>query len=81
MKLKRKIVKRTHKNGSNTYVVKYRIWPFWFTDSWDYWYGPGICKILAIFNTLEQAQEYIARCEKEAEEIAGERVIRNETLK
>ena len=29
---KRKIVKNYHKNGSVSYTIKYRVWPFWFTE-------------------------------------------------
>lgn len=80
MRLKRKIVKRTHRDGHNSYVVKYRIWPFWFVDSWDYWYGPGICTIRAVFNTLEGAQKYIDKCNEDYERSQGEKIVKCETI-
>ena len=32
MRKKRKIVRNYHKDGRWTYAVKFRIWPFWFTE-------------------------------------------------
>ncbi len=66
---KRKIVKVTYKNGKVDYKIKKKIFPFiWITDSYDYWYGLGICNVICRHMTLKQA-EYYMKCirKKEAE--------------
>lgn len=58
--MKRKIIKVTHKNGKVDYTIKKQIFPFiWITDSYDYWYGPGICEIMLRGMELEDAEAYI----------------------
>ena len=64
--LKRRIVKITRKNGKVDYTIKKRVFPFvWITDSFDYWYGPGICKVMLRGMTYEAATDYIKKLEAE----------------
>ena len=82
MKNVRKIVKRTHKDGTCSYVVKVRVfWFFWCTDSWDYWYGPGMCRVNAVFGSLEEARKYIEEVEASEKKADGEKIVKRETIR
>lgn len=74
--LKRKIVKVIYKNGQVDYKVKKRILPFiWVTDSFDYWYGPGICTVVCRHMTLKQVEEYMECIRKKEAERKGSKII------
>ena len=80
--MKRKIVKVIHKNGKIDYTIKKQIFPFiWITDSYDYWYGPGICEVMLRGMPLEDAEAYIENLRKENEKTKGEKVINKENYK
>ena len=73
---KRKIVKVTYKNGKVDYKVKKRIFQFiWITDSYDYWYGPGICEVVCRHMTLEQAENYMESIRKKEAERKDSKII------
>ena len=73
---KRKIVKVTYKNGKVDYKVKKSIFPFiWITDSYDYWYGPGICEVVCRHMTLKQAENYMECIRKKEEERKDSKII------
>ena len=79
--LKRKIVKVVHKNGQVDYKVKKRIFPFiWVTDSFEYWYGVGICTVVCNGMTLEQAKDYIENLKKQESEDEGSKVVEETDL-
>lgn len=74
--LKRKIVKVIHKNGQVDYKVKKKIFPFiWVTDSFDYWYGPGICNVVCRHMTLKQAKDYMECIRKGEADRKGSKVV------
>ena len=78
---KRKIVKVTYKNGKVDYKVKKRISPFiWITDSYDYWYGPGICEVVCRHMTLKQAENYMECIRKKEEERKDSKIIEENDL-
>ena len=78
---KRKIVKVTYKNGKVDYKVKKRIFPFiWIRDSYDYWYGPGICEVVCRHMTLKQAENYMECIRKKEEERKGSKIIEENDL-
>lgn len=78
---KRKIVKVTYKNGKVDYKVKKRIFPFiWITDSYDYWYGPGICEVVCRHMTLKQVENYMECIRKKEEERKGSKIIEENDL-
>ena len=80
--MKRKIVKVIHKNGNIDYTIKKQIFPFiWVTDSYDYWYGPGICEVMLRGMPLEDAEAYIEKLKKDAEKIRGEKINNCESYK
>lgn len=80
--MKRKIVKVTHKNGEVDYTIKKQIFPFiWITDSYDYWYGPGICQVMLRGMTLNAAEDYMRNLCKNEQEAEGEKVIYKEDYK
>ena len=75
--LKRKIVKVTYKNGKVDYKVKKKIFPFiWLTDSYPYWYGPGICNVVCKHMTLKQAEGYMESIRKKEAERKGSKIIK-----
>lgn len=77
--MKRKIVKVTHKNGEVDYTIKKQIFPFiWVTDSFDYWYGPGICEVMLRGMKLEDAKAYIEKLKKENIKYKGEKIQHKE---
>lgn len=79
--LKRKIVKAIHKNGQVDYKVKKRIFPFiWVTDSFDYWYGPGICNVVCKHMTLKQAEDYMKCIRKREADRKGSKIIQETDL-
>ena len=78
---KRKIVKVTYKNGKVDYKVKKIIFPFiWITDSYDYWYGPGVCEVVCRHMTLKQAENYMECIRKKEEERKGSKIIEENDL-
>ncbi len=80
--MKRKIVKVTHKNGVIDYTIKKRILPFiWITDSYDYWYGPGICTVYCKGMSLEVAESYLESLRKGEEQYQGEKIYSKEDYK
>ena len=80
--MKRKIVKVIHKNGKIDYTIKKQILPFiWITDSYDYWYGPGICEVRLRGMPLKDAEAYIENLRKENEKHKGEKVNHKENYK
>ncbi len=80
--MKRKIVKVTHKNGEVDYTIKKQILPFiWITDSFDYWYGPGICEVMLRGMPLEDAEKYIENLQKEKEKYRGNKIYKKENYK
>ena len=80
--MKRKIVKVIHKNGEIDYTIKKQILPFiWITDSYDYWYGPGICEVMLRGMTLENAETYLDILRKKNEKNKGEKVSHKEDYK
>lgn len=80
--MKRKIVKVTHKNGKVDYTIKKQIFPFiWITDSYDYWYGPGICEVMLRGMPLEDAEAYIEKLRKENIKYKGEKIQYKENYK
>ena len=79
---KRKIVKVTHKNGEVDYTIKKQILPFiWITDSYDYWYGPGICQVMLRGMTLSASEEYMKNIYENEQKAEGEKVIYKENYK
>lgn len=73
---KRKIVKVTYKNGKVDYKVKKEIFPFiWITDSYNYWYGPGICTVVCRHMTLKQAENYMECIREKEAERKGSKII------
>lgn len=82
IKMKRKIVKVIHKNGEVDYTIKKQILPFiWITDSFDYWYGPGICEVMLRGMPLKDAEEYIENLQKEKEKYRGNKIYKKENYK
>ena len=80
--MKRKIVKVTHKNGEVDFTIKKQIFPFiWITDSYDYWFGPGICQVMLRGMTLSAAEEYMKNIYKNEQKAEGEKVIYKEDYK
>ena len=80
--MKRKIVKVTHKNGEVDYTIKKQILPFiWITDSYDYWFGPGICQVMLRGMTLDAAEDYMRRMYESKRKAEGEKVIYKENYK
>lgn len=80
--MKRKIVKVTHKNGEVDYTIKKQIFPFiWITDSYDYWYGPGICQVMLRGMTLSAAEDYMRQIYENEQKAEGEKVIYKENYK
>lgn len=80
--MKRKIVKVTHKNGEVDYTIKKQILPFiWITDSYDYWFGPGICQVMLRGMTLDAAEDYMRRIYESKQKAEGEKVIYKENYK
>ena len=80
--MKRKIVKVVHKNGEIDYTIKKQIFPFiWVTDSYYYWYGPGICEVMLRGMSLEAAEAYIENLRKKNEKHKGEKVSHKEDYK
>lgn len=80
--MKRKIVKVIHKNGEVDYTIKKQIFPFiWITDSYNYWYGPGICQVMLRGMTLDDAEDYIRNVYENEQEAEGEKVIYKEDYK
>lgn len=80
--MKRKIVKVVHKNGEIDYTIKKQIFPFiWVTDSYNYWYGPGICEVMLRGMSLEDAEDYIENLRKTNEKHKGEIVSHKEDYK
>ena len=80
--MKRKIVKVIHKNGNVDYTIKKQIYPFiWITDSYNYWYGPGICKVMLRGMKLEDAEAYIENLRKESIKHKGEKIHQEENYK
>lgn len=73
--MKRKIVKVIHKNGNIDYTIKKQILPFiWITDSYNYWYGSGICEVMLRGMPLKDAEAYIENLRKENEKHKGENI-------
>ena len=80
--MKRKIIKVTHKNGEVDYTIKKQIFPFiWITDSFDYWYGPGICEVMLRGMPLEDAEAYIEKLRKENIKYKEAKIQRKENYK
>ena len=80
--MKRKIVKVTHKNGEVDYTIKKQILPFiWITDSYDLWYGPGICQVMLRGMTLYAAEDYMRNIYENEQKAEGEKVIYKEDYK
>jgi len=80
--MKRKIVKVTHKNGKIDYTIKKQIFPFiWIIDSYDYWYGPGICEVMLRGMKLEEAESYLESLRKENIKRKGEKIHHKEKYK
>ena len=76
--LKRKIVKVTYKNGKVDYKVKKRVFPFiWITDSFNYWYGPGVCEVVC---KLKQAEDHMEWIRKKEAERKGSKIIEKTDL-
>lgn len=79
--LKRKIVKVTYKNGKVDYKVKKKIFPFiWITDSFDHWYGPGVCEVVCKHMTLKQAEDHMEWIRKKEAERKGSKIIEKTDL-
>lgn len=75
--LKRRIVKITRKNGKVDYTIKKKVFPFvWITDSFDYWYGPGICEVMLRGMSYEAATDYIKKLEAEDLKKRGNKIIK-----
>ena len=80
--MKRKIVKVTHKNGEVDFTIKKQIFPFiWITDSYDYWFGPGICQVMLRGMSLYSAEEYMRTIYENEQKAEGEKVIYKEDYK
>lgn len=80
--MKRKIIKVIHKSGNIDYTIKKQILPFiWITDSYEYWYGPGICDVYLKGMTLEQAEQYLEYLQKQNEKYQGLKIDYTETYK
>ena len=80
--MKRKIVKVTHKNGEVDFTIKKQIFPFiWITDSYDYWFGPGICQVMLRGMTLSAAERHIKNIYENERKAEGEKVIYKEDYK
>ena len=85
----RKIIKKTHWDGTCSYVVKVRIfWFFWYTDSWwgcnapsRKWAVPADCVVQAVFNSLNDAREYIKDAEEAERKAELKKVIKRETVR
>lgn len=74
---KRKIVKNYHKNGSVSYTIKYRVWPFWFTEKEDMGYYTIVYRNMS----LENAINTMERLNREEAEYEAQKIIKKEDVK
>jgi len=74
---KRKIVKNYHKNGSVSYTIKYRVWPFWFTEEEDMGYYTVVCKEIG---NLSDAIAIMERLNKKEAEYEAQKIVKRERV-
>lgn len=75
---KRKIVKNYHKDGSVSYTIKYRVWPFWFTEEECMGHYTVVYRNI---RSLDVAIEEMERLNREEAEYEGQKIIKKEDVK
>lgn len=74
---KRKIVKNYHKNGSVSYTIKYRVWPFWFTEEV---YMGHYRHVYRNITSLEKAIDIMERLNRYEAEYEGQKIVKSERV-
>ena len=74
---KRKIVKNYHKNGSVSYTIKYRVWPFWFTEEV---YMGHYRLVYRNITSLQKAIDIMERLNREEAEYEGQKIVKSERV-